>query len=149
VARRQGNQASHDRAGIERTIADLEVRIERARDTIDTYDRPLSRRRHAEELVAARNELGWIPRSLERERGKLRQAQHLETQADRSLLDALDLARRRPELLAEQAIVRHRLAEDARARGDRLAAHAPALYVEHLGPVPTHAAELTAWKAAA
>ncbi len=148
-ARRWVIRAGHDREAIAERIADLEGRLQRARATIETYDRPLLRRRHAHELTTARNEINWIPRTLEQEGPRLREAEGLEARAVKAFSQAHAVAQRRPELLAEQAIVQHRLADDVLGRGERLAAIAPAFLVEHLGPVPARASELSAWKEAA
>ena len=120
-----------------------------AQETIDAYDRPFARRRHAQELDTARNQLQWIPRSIDHDRTKLAEAVRLEARASEAYRDAYSLSKQRPELLAEQSIVQHHLREDIRARADELAAGAPDYLVRRLGPVPTTAAEHTAWKAAA
>ena len=53
-----------ERAAAERTIAHLEQRRTAAEAVITDYDRPLRRRRHDQELQAARTELAGIPNRL-------------------------------------------------------------------------------------
>lgn len=136
VARRRVASRAQERASITRSIEEHEARIAAARNTIAEFDRPLVRRRHRVEVDAARSQLDWVPRSLEVEREKLAQLDVQEREAAERLLTATADDKNRPQLNDERTIVRYQLDQDARVRGERLAASPPEQVHDRFGPRP-------------
>lgn len=86
---------------------------------------------------------------MEQERSQLSRLDAKEGQAAERLQEAMKLDAGRPEMMAERALVRYQLDQDARLRGEHLAVDLPGPVVEHLGPKPASAASASLWLDAA
>ncbi len=144
-ARREVASLARNRESLTRSIEERETQLDAARRTVAEFDRPLVRRRHRVELDIARRQLDWVPGAIDQERTKLGALDGHELRATARLQDAVALDERRPELMAERAIVRYRLDQDARTRGERLAAKPPAAVLDRLGPRPGSSAAAALW----
>ncbi len=81
MARHRLVSLARDRAALSRSIEGYEARLANARRTVAELDRPLARRRHRVELDSARNQLDWVPRSMQEAREKLAQVDVQERQS--------------------------------------------------------------------
>jgi conjugative relaxase-like TrwC/TraI family protein len=140
IARRQVASLAQERALLTRSINEYGVRLHRAREAVERFDRPIVRRRHAVELDAARHQLGWLPGSIDQAKAKLARLARDQSDATRQLRRAVALEKSRPQLLAERITIRAQLDRDARERAQRLAIDPPTRVVERLGPPPEGAA---------
>jgi conjugative relaxase-like TrwC/TraI family protein len=136
MARHRLVSLARDRAALSRSIEEYEARLANARRTVAELDRPLVRRRHRIELDSARNQIDWVPRSIHEARERLAQADVKERQSAEQLLKATAVDKTRPQLMAEQAVVRNQLDHDARLRGERLATAPSEQVLERFGPQP-------------
>lgn len=127
---------ARDRGALSRSIEEYRARLASARRTVAEFDRPLVRRRHQVELDSARNQLDWVPRAIDEAKEKLAQVELQERQSAERLLKATAVDKTRPQLMAEQAVVRNQLDHDARLRGERLATAPPEPVLERFGTRP-------------
>jgi conjugative relaxase-like TrwC/TraI family protein len=142
TARHGAVSLARERASLSRSIEEYEARLAKARHTVAELDRPLVRRRHRVELDSARNQLDWVPRSIQEANEKVAQLDVQERQSAERLLEAAVVDDSRPQFLAERTIVRYQLDQDARLRGEQLAAAPPKQVLDHFGPRPAGEAGL-------
>ncbi len=148
-ARREIANVAHERARLVDTIKNNETRLTAARKAIADYDRPLQRRRHRSELDAAHRNVSSMPDAIESTTARLGVLERREREAVAALNHAKAAATTRPELVAEQTLVRYELDQDAALRAQRLATDPPSYLLDHLGPMPADHATVPRWLDAA
>lgn len=63
--------AKKERRAAETKLADLRQKLDDAQATVAEFDRPLKRRRHADDLVKAQREVNEVPRLIDRDHAQL------------------------------------------------------------------------------
>jgi conjugative relaxase-like TrwC/TraI family protein len=136
IARRQVASLAEERKSLVGSIYDLEARLDGARRILDAFDRPVLRRCHRVELDGARQQLGWMPLSIDRAKAELARLDSDQRAVVRQMRRAEALDKRRPQLTAERTTIRVQLDRDARARVRGAADRLPTHVLESLGPLP-------------
>lgn len=132
----------------DRGYRSAEKRLAEAKRTLAEHDRPLHRRQHRTEIRQAKHDLADLPVKLDelnQELTDLDASYGLEQKAQRRTIDA---ANARPEEYAidtTEAV----LSNDARTRGEQIAADPSERYLDHLGPVPKNPENREQWLEAA
>jgi conjugative relaxase-like TrwC/TraI family protein len=148
-ARRNLANIKERRAGLRRTIADYEARLDVARDVLARHERPLHRRRHRYDIDGANAQLGWIPDALDKARRELETLDHDETTARRHLAEATLVAADGDRTHDERKGIDTRLTSDRRARARALASDPPTWILDRLGERSATHASGDAWDNAA
>ncbi len=119
-----------------------------ATEALDTYDRPLKRRRHETEIGNAHSKIERLPdridqltRSIHGETGRLDGLRH-------DLADARGLNARRPELESRLHEVDSQLADDRRIRTRQLRRNPPERVTNTIGDRPMRGDCIRAWDSA-
>ena len=132
------------------TSRDLAVaELAEATEVLDTYDRPLKRRRHETEISNARLKIERLPdridqldKTIHDETGRLDGLRH-------DLADARHLAARRPEMASRLHDVDSQLADDRRIRMRQLRRNPPERVTNAIGQrPPTKGDRIRAWDTA-
>jgi hypothetical protein len=138
-----------ERAAAERTVADLEARRQTADAVIVDYDRPLRRRRHDQELQAARQELADIPGPLDRATSTLTAAEETLSALHTNAGKVRSLLAGRSDIDAKIADVDDRLDQDLRVRTRVTRREQPDNVTAVLGPRSRQGHDARQWDAAA
>lgn len=149
IAPTERRAVERDRAQAEHRVAEAEASLARARDVLDRYDRPLHRRRHANELDAAQRDVARLPSVITDGRASVAEATSSLVQLDFDHHDALELLRRRPSLEARVSELDDRLDADLRRRTRIARLEQPTAIIEVLGDRPTPGAAAQVWDQAA
>ena len=147
MQRRHLADLARKREGLERSVSEHEAQLDRARRFLAEHDHPVVWRLHRTDVEGARHEIKWLPAAIERDHGSLARTGAQEGLATGRLERAVLLANATPELMAELAMVRHRLDGDLQARREQASAEPAA--VEALGPMPAGGATEALWRDAA
>ena len=114
-------------------------------EVLDTYDRPLKRRRHEPEITDARSKIEHLPRhinqlerSIHRETGQLGELRH-------DLADARRLNARRPELETRLHDIDWQLTNDRRIRTRQLRRDPPERITDAIGQRPVEGDRIRTW----
>ncbi|MCP4103098.1 MAG: AAA family ATPase, partial [Lentisphaerae bacterium] len=120
-----------------------------ATEVLDTYDRPLRRRRHEDEITNARSKIERLPghidqheKTIHDETGRLDELRH-------DLADARRLNARRPEMETRLQDVDSQLADDRRIRTRQLRRNPPERVAGTIGQRPVKGDRIRAWDNAA
>ncbi|MCP3882822.1 MAG: AAA family ATPase, partial [Sulfitobacter sp.] len=138
--------ASTSRIGTATTSRDLAVaELAEATEVLDTYDRPLRRRRHEDEITNARSKIERLPghinqheKTIHDETGRLDELRH-------DLADARRLNARRPEMETRLQDVDSQLADDRRIRTRQLRRNPPERVTNTIGQRPVKGDPIRAW----
>lgn len=149
IAPTERRAVERERAQAERRVAEAEASLARARDVLDRCDRPLHRRRHANEFDAAKRDVARLPSVIADGRALMTQATSSLNQLDADRRDALELLRRRPSLEAKVSELDDRLDADLRRRTRIARLEQPTAIIEVLGDRPTPGAAAQVWDQAA
>lgn len=125
------------------SIAQHEAQLDQERRILAEHDHPLVWRLHRADVEGARAGIKWLPEAIKRDRAGLSATDAQIAQVERNLERATRLADRKPELLAERAMIGDQLEADLRARGVWAAAGSPV--IETLGPKPAGRAAEALW----
>ncbi len=119
-----------------------------ATEVLDTYDRPLKRRRHEGEITSARSKMEHLPDRI----SQLEKTIHGETgrldELRQGLADARRLSVRRPELETRLKNIDSQLADDRRIRTRQLRRNPPERTTNTLGQRPAKGDRIRAWDTA-
>ena len=119
-----------------------------ATEVLDTYDRPLRRRRHEPEITNARSKIERLPAYI----GQLENTIHDETGRfdglRRDLTDARRLNTRQPEMETRLHDVGSQLADDRRIRTRQLRRNPPERITNTIGERPEKGERIRAWDTA-
>lgn len=132
----------------DRELRSTEQRLADARSTLADHDRPLHRRQHRAEIRQAKQDVTDLPGELgelDQELADLDTRYDLEKKAQGRTIAA---AKARPEDFAidESKVA---LTDDARTRGEQIAADPGPRYLDQLGPVPSDGEGRGRWVEAA
>ncbi|MCP3881772.1 MAG: hypothetical protein GY701_25795, partial [Sulfitobacter sp.] len=132
-----------DTATTSRDVAVAE--LAEAAEVLDTYDRPLRRRRHADEITSARSKIEHLPghinqheKTIHDETGRLDALRH-------DLAAARRLNARRPEMETRLQDVDSQLADDRRTRTRQLRRNPPERITKTIGERPAKGDRIRAW----
>jgi hypothetical protein len=142
-------RAEHQQREAERTLVELEQRRRACEALITEFDRPLRRRRHDQELQAARRELEGLPGRLETAAAALSAAEQTITALGVDAVKTREHLSRRPEIEAEIATIDDDLDHDLRIRTRVTRQEHPEQVVAILGPRPDHGQAARRWDHAA
>ncbi len=130
-------------ASASRSVAVAE--LAKAAEVLDTYDRPLKRRRHEPEIIDARSKIERLPdrikqldKTIRSETGQLDELRH-------DLADARRLNARRPEMDSRLEDVGSQLADDRRIRTRQLRRNPPERITNTIGERPVKGDRIRAW----
>ncbi len=138
--------ASTARIGTATTSRDTAVaELAKAAEVLDTYDRPLKRRRHEPEISDARAKIERLPdrikqldKTIRDETGQLDELRH-------DLSDARRLNARRPKMESRLHDVDSQLADDRRIRTRQLRRNPPEHITNTIGQRPVKGDRIRAW----
>ena len=135
--------------GIGRTIVDDRARLDRARVTLDEFDRPLHRRNRRPQIDAARRTVDELTAKIATAEANLSQLEaQLEGAQDR-VVQADQLDKQTPQLIAERTMIEHELTQDIETRGRRFAQRTPNELLARLGDCPVNTRHEHRWIEAA
>ncbi len=132
----------------DREYRSAEKRLADAKRTLAEHDRPLHRRQHRAEIRQAKQDVAELPcklDELDQELTDLDTRYDLEKKAQRRTIGA---ANARPEARAIDE-TKAAITNDARPRGERIAAVPDPRYLEHLGRLPADTEARQRWVEAA
>ena len=132
----------------DREYHNTENQLANAKRTLAEHDRPLHRRQHRAEIHQAKNDVAALPRrldDLDKELTELDARYDRENKAQGRTIAAATATPEDRALEQTEAA----LSNDARIRGEQLAASPDQRYLDHLGPVPTGTEARQRWIAAA
>jgi hypothetical protein len=142
-------RAEEQQQDAQRTIAELEQRRHGCEAVIADFDRPLRRRRHEQDLLAARDKLQWLNSQLDRANEKMTAVG--ETVVRLHAIAAQDRAvvADRKEVEAEIRDIDQHLTHDRRLRGRVAGREQPEAVLDTLGPRPASGPAARRWDEAA
>ncbi len=134
------------RIGTATTSRDIAIaELAEAVGVLDTYDRPLRRRRHEAEITNARSKIERLPghidqleKTIHDETGRLDELRH-------GLADARRLNARRPDIETRLQDVDSQLADDRRIRTRQLRRNPPERIANNIGQRPVKGDRFRAW----
>lgn len=146
---RERRDVEAKKAASEKQLADTAAGLERAHAVLDRYDRPLHRRKHEAEIARAKDDLVYLPRTIEENQSKVSNAEATLVRIDRGLADAAEVLRGRPEMEATVTDLDERLEADLRMRARIARLEQPDAAIEVLGTRPSPGPAAQAWDRAA
>jgi hypothetical protein len=149
ISERRQTELAEERQRLERSVVAQEAQLQAARATLAVHDRPLHRRRHHDEVEAARRQVRVTPAAIEQDQTRLAEVTGAEDHVAQQLAATrADLARA-PAIRAERSELQRRIARDADARAALLSTAPSGRIAERLGPRPDTAAAARLWSDAA
>jgi conjugative relaxase-like TrwC/TraI family protein len=142
-------QLGRERARLADSVKTKASRLAAAQRTIADHNHPLRRHRHRDDLDRARRDVTELPKALDGAKARLGLLGRRERAAAVALDEARVLHQTRPDLIAEQTLVRYQLDKDSNARGQRLAAEPPRFVVDLIETMPGDSALAPRWLEAA
>jgi len=146
---RERRDVEAQKAANEQQLAAKAAALERAHAVVDRYDRPLHRRKHEAEIARAKDDLVYLPRTIEETKSKVAKAEATLVRIDQSFTDASDVLRSRREMEATVTDLDERLDTDLRMRTRIARLEQPATIVDVLGVRPRPGPAAQAWDRAA
>lgn len=146
---RERRDVEAKKAASEKQLAVTTAALERAHAVLDRYDRPLHRRKHEAEISRAKDDLVYLPRTIDETQSKIADAEGTLDRIDQRVVDAKDVLRGRHEKEATVADLDERLDADLRMRTRIARLEQPEAVIEVLGTRPPPGPAAQAWDRAA
>jgi hypothetical protein len=146
---RERRDVEAKKAASEKQLAATVAALEQAHVVLDRYDRPLHRRKHEAEIARAKDDLVYLPRSIEEKQSKIANAEATLDCIDQRVADAADVPRGRQEKEATVTELDERLNVDLRRRGRIARLEQPEAVIEVLGTRRPLGPAAQAWDRAA
>ncbi len=132
-----------------KTIARADAEYRRAETVIETYDRPLRRKKHEYKIQMARREIHRQPEVIRRADAAIASAENRLTNLAERTAGAKALLHQRSDLESKVTEMDERLSNDLRVRTRIVRLEQPTAIVDSIGPRPNSASEAPAWDQAA
>jgi len=146
---RERRDVEAQKAASEKQLAATAAALETAHAVLDRYDRPLHRRKHEGEIARAKDDVVYLPRSIEETKSKIAEAEATLVRIEQGVTDAGDVLRGRREMEATVIDLDDRLDADIRMRTRIARLEQPSAIVEVLGDRPQPGPAAQAWDRAA
>ena len=137
--------AKKEHRAAETKLEDLRTRLDEAHAAVAEYDRPLKRRRHAEDLAQAQSAVHALPRQIDQASTRVRSLARRIEQLEVGLADARRTAAADSPLRPELAQLDTTLDRDARARARQVRLDPTAGLARDLGPRPADVVAGATW----
>ena len=142
-------RAEQQIADARQTIAKAEAEYRRAESVLETYDRPLRRRKHEADIEAANRELQRQPEIARNAERKIEDAETTLAHLSVKEAEATKILNGRTQANAVVSDIDDRLAHDLRVRTRIARLEQPSAIVDTLGQRPRSGREAAAWDRAA
>jgi hypothetical protein len=146
---RERRDVEAKKAAGQKQLAATVAALERAHTVLDRYDRPLHRRKHEAEIARSKDDLVYLPRTIEETKSKVANSEATLDRIHQGLADAADVLRGRPEMEATVTDLDERLGADLRMRTRIARLEQPDAVIEVLGTRPPAGPAAQAWDRAA